>query len=206
MIEINDNGFIPEGCDVEGYRASRVADAYPITDVMALAETATERSPANLGVFVGALESENQVIRWWGAQGLLMLRSAAMPAQPQLRDHASNDASPHVRVAAAEALSWLDIETATEILLAHTEPEHDWPVRLQALNGLTYLPAVPPRIANELGGSIDDENLEVRIAARYLERLASGTHQPSVPVFDLERFLRSHPGLAHGNPDPDAEA
>jgi arylsulfatase A-like enzyme len=205
MIETNDNGFIPEGCDVEGYHPSRMADAYPIRDIMALAETATERSPANLPTFVAALESDNEVIRWWGAQGLLMLRSDAMPAEAQLRDSAFNDESPQVRVASAEALSWLDVTAAMPVLLAHTEPVHDWRVRLQALNGLTYMPTVPPGVANELGRSVDDENLEVRIAARYLERLASGTHQPSEPVFDLERFLRSHPGLAHGGPGRDVE-
>src|SRR5439155_14497988 len=46
-LEVNDNGFLPEGSALEGYEASRAPGAYPIELVFALASLASERNLVN---------------------------------------------------------------------------------------------------------------------------------------------------------------
>lgn len=74
MVEVNDNGFIPEGSALEGYDASRAAGAYPLQRVMEIAGQAILRDARNESAFVQSLRDSNEVIRYWAAQGLLMLQ------------------------------------------------------------------------------------------------------------------------------------
>ncbi|MDT1000270.1 sulfatase, partial [Pseudomonas aeruginosa] len=74
MLQINDNGFIPEGSPLEGYLESRKPGAYPLQRIMRLAVIAARRDPASLDVLIASLDDENEVIRFWAASGLLMLR------------------------------------------------------------------------------------------------------------------------------------
>ena len=107
MLDINDNGFIPEGSPLEGYTASREPGAYPLKDIMLLAAAAASRDPANLNALQDGLGDPNEVKRYWAAQGLLMLEMRAAPAAEALRRCLAEDQSPHVRVVAAEALAHL---------------------------------------------------------------------------------------------------
>ena len=104
MLDINDNGFIPEGSPLEGYDASRRPGAFPIERVIELADMASRRDPANLPKLIDALGDPNEALRWWAAQGCTMLRENAAPAEAALRGRLS-DASGAVQVAAAEALA-----------------------------------------------------------------------------------------------------
>lgn len=104
MIDVVDNGLLPEGSALEGYAASRVPGAWPIARVFDLAVLASEREPANLPAFICALDDDSEPIRWWAAQGCAMLGAKAAPAADALR-RAANDASGAVAVAAAEALA-----------------------------------------------------------------------------------------------------
>lgn len=190
IVRINDNGFIPEGAAVEGYESSRVAGAYPIEDVLDIADLAIERNPKNIAVFVGGLNNNDESIRWWAARGLLMLKRQASPAATTLQT-SLGDQSPQVRVVVAEALSWVgDLGTAVAALAELCDPSNDWVVRVQAINALTYLPSLPASVGSAIESCIDDGVLEVRESARYLDRLVRDDHDPSVPVFDVKRFLQ----------------
>jgi HEAT repeat protein len=103
-IEVNDNGFLPEGSTLEGYDASRVAGAYPIKRVFELADLASQRDPANLPKLIAALTDDNEPIRWWAAQGCTMLGQKASPAESALKLRLE-DKSGAVQVVAAEALA-----------------------------------------------------------------------------------------------------
>ncbi len=105
-IEINDNGFIPEGSVIEGYDASRQAGAYPIERAYATALLASDRNPAHLPKLIEALQDPSEPVRWWAAQGCTILGAAAAPAEAALRK-ALDDPSGAVQVAAAEALGAL---------------------------------------------------------------------------------------------------
>jgi HEAT repeat protein len=105
-MEINDNGFIPEGSTLEGYNASRQAGAYPIERVFALATMASEREVKHLPKLIEALDDESEPMRWWAAQGCTMLGAQAAAAEAALRKHL-DDPSGAVAGAAAEALAHL---------------------------------------------------------------------------------------------------
>jgi len=185
MLAINDNGFIPEGSPLEGYDASRVAGAYPLERVMRLADRAIRRDSSNAADLGALLNDESEVIRYWAAQGLLMLKADASPAKNALQRCLQKDASIPVRVAAAEALTFLDRPNiAVQYLGAIVDSQADPRVRLQALNALTFIgdPAreVLPSIERAIESSPDEY---IRNAARYLSFVLRSTYTPSSPVY-----------------------
>ncbi len=103
MIEINDNGLLPEGSTLEGYEASRVPGAWSVERTVDLAILASERDPANLAKFIAALADSSEPVRWWAAQGCALLGEKAAPAEAALR-RCLADESGAVAVAAAEAM------------------------------------------------------------------------------------------------------
>ena len=147
-LEINDNGFIPEGSSLEGYEASRVPDAYPLRAAFALARLAADRDPANLPRLITELSNSNEVLRFWAAQGCTMLGNAAAPAEAALRVRLE-DPSGSVRVAAAEALAVLGETDSALAALDRALTNLDTPfVALQAANvldriGETARPLLP---------------------------------------------------------------
>jgi hypothetical protein len=191
MLDINDNGFIPEGSPLEGYIASRAPGAYPLEAIMALAETAARRDPRQLDLLCRRLDDPNEVVRFWAAQGLLMLRGAAAPAASQLRAMMQTDRSPAVQIVAAEAVARLgDPGEAIAALAGFVEPRHPSAVRLQALNALTFLgelarPAMP---AIARAAASDEEYL--RSAGRYLKAVLDGSYDPAKRTLNLPPFLR----------------
>jgi arylsulfatase A-like enzyme len=175
LLEVNDNGFIPEGSPLEGYDQSRVPGAYPLPDILELAATATQRDPANLPVFASMLDHPNEVMRYWAALGCGMLGKDAVEIAPALEACMTGDASVQVRVAAAGALGRAGGTDRAVTFLAHvaaSSDEHDR-VRLQAVNALTELgdharPALP-----QLQVAESSPDYYLREAARYLvERLS----------------------------------
>lgn len=78
----------------------------PIPALRRAADLANALSPANVHALAELLRAEDSAVRWWAANGLLALRSAASPAKGALLA-ALDDTSPDVRIAAAEALASL---------------------------------------------------------------------------------------------------
>jgi len=103
-LEINDNGFLPEGSVLEGYDESRAVGAYPLVEVYQMALIASERNPDNLVKMIEGLKSSSEPIRWWAAQGCAMLGDRAGSAKSALM-HCLRDSSGAVQIAAAEALA-----------------------------------------------------------------------------------------------------
>ncbi len=116
VLEINDNGFIPEGSPLEGYDASRRPGAYPVERVFATATLASQRDPHNLPKLTAALDDASEPVRWWAAQGCAMLGRQAAPAKAAILRR-RGDSSGAVQVAAAEALARLgDADAALPVL------------------------------------------------------------------------------------------
>ena len=143
LIATRDTGFIPEGM------AQRLAGGgdlityargpeYPIERIVDLADLAAARDPRHLNLLQAALADPHPVIRYWGAQGCLILGARAAPARAALQG-ALRDEWADVRVAAAEALGHLgDLEpalTALEDVIRRGSPGEV----LAALNALDFL-------------------------------------------------------------------
>ncbi len=191
MIRINDNGFIPEGSEIEGYGPSRLPGAYPLRRIMVIAQAAARADPRKIKMFRAALSDPNEVIRYWAATGLLILGTSAAQAAEQLAAVASKDPSPRVRVPAAEALvrTGRVEEGATQLALlcAATEPA---PVRLMAMNALNEnLEAA--RIASSMieHATSADENDYVKDVAIHLAAVIAGIYDPGTqpPVVNNPR-------------------
>jgi hypothetical protein len=135
-IEINDNGFVPEGSALEGYDASRKEGAYPIERVYATALLASDRQAANLPKLIEALKDESEPVRWWAARGCTILGAPAAAAETALRQ-ALGDPSGAVQIAAAEALGALGkTEFALPVLQRWLENKDHQFFGLQAANVL----------------------------------------------------------------------
>lgn len=186
LIDIHDNGFIPEDSPLEGWEASRAPDAYPLHRVLDLADRAITRRRRHLPEFTGLLRHQNEAMRYWAAQGLLILGPESAPAVHHLARTLTKDPSPQVRITAAETLIHLDHNTDRAVdFLADTLEHHNDPrVRLQALNALTSIPGEAARAAySAVQKAALDENEYLRNAGRYLEFVLDGTYTPASPVF-----------------------
>ena len=150
MIELKDNGLLPEGSSLEGYDASRAPGAWSAERVLDLATVASSREVANLPKFIEALEDPSEPMRWWAAQGCTMLREKAAPAEAVLRKHL-DDPSGAVAVAAAEAMARLGkVDAALGVLHHWAASRENGSFSLQATNVLDRLgeqarPALPAR-------------------------------------------------------------
>lgn len=140
MLELKDNGLLPEGSPLEGYDASHATGAWPVERVLDLAIRASNRDPANLPEFLQALDDPSEPMRWWAAQGCTMLRDRAAPAEAILRKHL-DDRSASVAIAAAEALARLGHRDAALPVLRRwdTSSRKKPPGALQAANVLDRL-------------------------------------------------------------------
>ncbi|MEF2074814.1 sulfatase-like hydrolase/transferase [Consotaella aegiceratis] len=184
MIAVNDNGFVPEGTQAEGYWPSREEGAYPLRDVLDLARTAIERKADNAPSFIDALGHDKESVRYWAAQGLLMLNALPDEARAAARSHFDNEQSLHVRCVLAEVLGKAgEAPMAVEALTAILESDASKRVKLLALEALTYLPMEAVRSAREAvegAGKVDEYSLD---AASYLKLKIDGTYTPSSQTF-----------------------
>ncbi|MBB5986727.1 sulfatase-like hydrolase/transferase [Sphingobium lignivorans] len=190
MLAIHDNGFIPEGMSVEGYEASRVAGAYPLKNIMALAADAAQGDPANADRFGKLLSHPDAVMRYWAATGLLIIGSTATPAAALVQSAMAADPCPQVRIAAAEAATHLGFgEEGVRTLAGLLDASQSDAVRLQAINGLTFCaPVLARQVLSQISAAKSDPYLFVRSCALYLEAKLTDRYQPSMPIFELDRL------------------
>ncbi len=139
MAENRDNGLLPEGCDEEGYEASRRAGAWPVERVLATAMLASAQAAANLPALTKAAGDESMPVRWWAALGCGILGKQAGAAGPVLEKLLA-DPSGFVRVAAADALARQGrLDLALPVLeKAMLDLDSPW-CSLQACNALDRL-------------------------------------------------------------------
>lgn len=167
MLSIRDNGFIPEGSALEGYEQSRDLRAYPMEEIMKVADAAIRRDGANCPRLIQWLSNNHECIRYWAALGCVMLGGKAGPAASVLTSRLK-DPSASVRVAAAEALCRIGTDdTALAVLQTSlTSDKSPW-IRLQAANALENIGtrARPALSAIEQAGA--DENEYVRRALQH---------------------------------------
>jgi hypothetical protein len=184
MLAVNDNGFIPESSPLEGYDASRVAGAYPLERVMQLAGRAIARDPRNAAELGALLGDANEAIRYWAAQGLLMLKAGAMPAKEALQTCFEKDASTPVRIVAAESLALSgSAEEPVRYLGELIGSASNARVRLQALNALTFIGEPARQALAAIKAAARDPDTYVASAGRYLSLVLEGAYTPASQIY-----------------------
>src|SRR5690606_30136627 len=91
MLRINDTGFMPEAEMVERTKGTTAYDymrsGQADTEVwMKAAEASTAAAANDIPVLTSYLKSDDAIVRYWGATGLLILGDQARPAVQALRD------------------------------------------------------------------------------------------------------------------------
>ena len=110
LVEIRDVCLLPEGeihSRSEGstpYEMAREETRYPLRRIVAAAELASHLEPGALPELNRLLADSDSAVRYWGALGFLMRGQAAVASTEDALSSALNDASPYVRIVAAEAL------------------------------------------------------------------------------------------------------
>lgn len=189
-LRINDNGFLAEGSPQCGYDESRRPGAYPLPDVLALADAGLERDRAHIDRFVAALTADDDTIRRWAAIGLLALAPDIGDAAEALRVAVAAGPA-DVGIPAAEALARATGEPAAfDALAAWAAAEQPLWTRLEAVNALTYLDrervAAHAAVVRDAAASSDEY---LGSAGRYLEYQLDGTYSPDSEVFSVAGAL-----------------
>jgi arylsulfatase A-like enzyme len=196
LIAINDNGFLPEGMDGEGYVESRNARFYPLKQVMALARVAAQGEAGGLAELQKALTSDLPVMRYWAASGLLILGKGAAPAAGALEKVMRSDPAPQVRIVAAEAFAAMAApEEPVRLLAELVDHSPSWQVQLQALNALTFIGPAAKSALQSVQRAAGSEQEYVQRAGGYLAAVLTGTYDPAKPTFDVEQMKQ---GFAKG--------
>lgn len=199
MVEVHDNGFIPEGMAGEGYAESRDPRTYPLGEVMTLAATAARGEMADVPALARALGASSAVLRYWAATGLLIRGRASAAAEAALGQAMRGDPAPEVRIVAAEAVAGLGApDEPVRMLSALVDQPPSWQVQLQALNALTFIGAPAKAAEASVQRAAESEQEYVRNAGRYLAAVLAGTYTPATPIFDLERMMRRAAQAAGG--------
>jgi arylsulfatase A-like enzyme len=185
ILAVNDNGFIPEGSPVEGYENSRVPGAYPLRQIKALADKAIERKGTYARLFLKELGADNYILRYWAAQGLLMLHHRDCAEHRwEIERRWDTEPSPHVKIVLSEILVKLgSSRPAVTWLIDALDNHENIRVRLQAVNALTYvgdaaMPALPA-----LDRAVAGSDQYLRNCGRYLGLVLRGTYTPQSQLF-----------------------
>ncbi len=128
---ISDVGFIPEGerlarsTGSSPYDLGHDAAKYPFDRVFATAELASMLEPPALPALQAAMTDPDSTVRYWATLGVVMRGCDAVRCARGEFRRALGDASPYVRLAAAQALGEFgdeqELERARRLLIAHAD-------------------------------------------------------------------------------------
>lgn len=151
LRETRDLGFLPESefharaaaAGVCPYTMGHDPALYDFGSVFAAATLATARREGSVPEILALLERSDAAQRYWGTIGVLVQGAAAVEAGKDRLVGALEDASPMVRIGAAEALGRFggedELARALEVLVKEIDPAGDVFAALAAWNALDEL-------------------------------------------------------------------
>jgi arylsulfatase A-like enzyme len=178
-LQVRDIGFLPEaeihskGAASSPYEAGHDPEKYPMERVMGAAELASGLKADAMPKLIQGLGDEDSAVRHWSALGILMRGAEAVrQAEAGLKKALAQDASPYVRITAAEALGRYgkesDLRTALAALLELVPADRNGAyVSLYALNAMDSLGAKAKAALGAVQAmKVVDEKADVR-AQKY---------------------------------------
>ena len=190
LVHIKDLGFLPEGerfrrCgDLSPYDWARQPDNDACDLAMQAADVASRTDTVAAPQLAALCASEDSVLRYWGALGLLMRGEDAVQANTPWLRAAGRDDSPYVAIAAARTLATYgtqdDQRAAMELLLAQANwaTSQDVFGTMQALDALDSLPQSLQPFAHTIdalpsSGALPHQRYEI-IVPRLIDALRAG--------------------------------
>lgn len=132
LLAVRDSIFYPEGLNGRQFSAYQDDKAYPLQELLELANAASDRDPKNLPKFQRALKSANPCVRYWGATGCVVLGEKARELKPHLVMLFA-DSEPVIVLQAARALAGMgDSKLALPIIRMFLEHAPSEELALQA--------------------------------------------------------------------------
>jgi arylsulfatase A-like enzyme len=194
IVEVNDNGFIPEGHALEGYFSSRTKAEFPIREVLELANLAIQRDPGQIDFFIRSIQDEGkEILRYWAAIGLRLSSDSLSNCHQEVLQCFRREQSDYVRLVLAEILAkQLDSGEAIAALVDYLSEDKTQPLRLMSLNSLVYVkPELLTEYLMEIENIAGNPDPILSSAAKYLKFVIQKSYQPEMPTFDLGKFLQS---------------
>ena len=161
QVEQRDAGLVPEAMLIELDGKGVVRDyvssaAYPVEDILRLAQQAGKRDPALLGDFLGELDSGHPVKAYWAATGILLLGEKARPALSAIQE-ALESVEPWSGVVLAEALIGLGEREAGKTYLAKTLDHDNEMVRLAGMETVVETGLLDPDFQAVVAALVPDD-------------------------------------------------
>ena len=149
-LEVKDVGLLPEGemhARAKGsspYEMGHDAKMFPAERILAAADLASSGKPGATRQLEAAMQDPDSGVRYWGVMGVLIRGTEEVRKTHASLQKAMADSSPHVRIAAAEALgtygSDADLTATLDLLigLADSEKNNSY-IAIHALNAINAL-------------------------------------------------------------------
>jgi hypothetical protein len=177
MGEIKDTGLMPEGeMSIRNQNEPSYSyvhsGSYAFEKIKHAADIATMREEKNLDEIIDFLSDANATVRYWGANGCLILKEKAMPAKSALIK-VLNDESVDVRIAAAEALCHLGAASTAAPVFIEALNSDNMMVRVHAMNSLEIIggdvaKAAIPKVKEVIDGR-QGRDYDIRAGLRLIE-------------------------------------
>ena len=123
------------------------------------------------------------VLRYWAAQGLLMLSIEGL-LNTSLLSNFNSEINPNIKIILAETIGHAEnTDLATEYLLKFLNNTLDNRIILQALNSLTYISPRPDLVLPNISRFKDSSDPYIRNASEYLYLNLIEEYEPSSKIF-----------------------
>ena len=168
-LAVRDVGFLPEG---EIHSRSK----FPLERIIAAAELASAAGQSQTPELRRLLADDDSAVRYWAATGLLIRQGPAVRESRDALRACLKDPSPHVRVAAAEAMARYgsdpDPQEPLEVLLELADVKrHGVYVSVAALNALDALDRRAMPLKDKVAALPESDPAIINKMREYVPRL-----------------------------------
>ncbi|GMV99963.1 MAG: hypothetical protein AMXMBFR84_11020 [Candidatus Hydrogenedentota bacterium] len=182
-IASRDLSLLPEpemlamGAESTPYAAAQDPDAYPIEDVLAMADRAAGFDSDAIRDLVRGMSDATRAVRFWAATGLTIRGAEAVAAgREDLRRAMAEDVSHAVRTAAAEALGLHgneeDVSAALSVLIELADArKHGYLAALPAVDALDRMDGKAKPAADAIAKLVEGESVAPERSSTYLKRI-----------------------------------
>jgi arylsulfatase A-like enzyme len=184
-LEVKDVGLLPEGemharaKDSTPYEMGHDPKKFPAERILAAAELASSGRTGATRKLENAMNDPDSGVRYWGVMGVLIRGAEEVHKTHPSLEKRMQDSSPHVRIAAAEALgkygSEEDLKAALAVLieLADSVKNNSY-IAMHALNAIDALGKKAAPLKDQLTGlTTVDPKSPARVNQEYTTRLVN---------------------------------